>query len=37
MCFSACNTASVLNSLVAEGSSEMDGFHAKDYATTGKF
>ncbi|KAL3983031.1 EGF-like domain family protein [Acanthocheilonema viteae] len=31
----SCNTASVLNSLTAEGSSEMDGFHAKDYATTG--
>uniref|UniRef100_A0A0R3RA38 Sushi domain-containing protein n=1 Tax=Brugia timori TaxID=42155 RepID=A0A0R3RA38_9BILA len=30
----ACNTASVLNSLSAEGSSEMDGFRAEDYATT---
>lgn len=34
--FPACNTASVLNAITAEGSSELDDFRAKDYATTGE-
>ncbi|OZC07372.1 sushi domain protein, partial [Onchocerca flexuosa] len=30
----SCSTASILNSFTAEATSEMDGFYAKNYATT---
>lgn len=34
--FAACTTASVLNAVAVEASSEEENFLAKDYATTGQ-